>query len=87
MATDNKNGFKDPYFLSAKFFANQILTAVRYLHRRDVVHCDIKPENILLVTRDSDFLVPHDPEEPEFHLHQVTIGLLYTEALHVRAYT
>ena len=33
--------------ISARFFAYQILTAIKYLHKRDVVHCDLKPENIL----------------------------------------
>ncbi len=29
-------------------FAIQILHSLRYLHQHGVIHCDIKPENILL---------------------------------------
>lgn len=33
-----------------KFVASQILIALRHLHSRHVVHCDLKPENVLLST-------------------------------------
>jgi len=29
----------------------QLLKAVAYCHRHNIVHCDIKPSNILLTTR------------------------------------
>lgn len=35
-----------------KFFVYQILTALQYLHSKDVVHCDLKPENVLLASRE-----------------------------------
>ena len=34
--------------ISASFIFNQILSAVIYMHESNVVHCDIKPQNILL---------------------------------------
>jgi dual specificity tyrosine-phosphorylation-regulated kinase 2/3/4 len=34
--------------------ARAILTGLAFLHRNSVVHCDIKPENLLLVPHSSD---------------------------------
>ena len=57
--------------ISARFFAYQILTAIKYLHKRDVVHCDLKPENILLLTSNPNPAQYYDPQDPTFYPHQV----------------
>uniref|UniRef100_S4R9R9 Uncharacterized protein n=1 Tax=Petromyzon marinus TaxID=7757 RepID=S4R9R9_PETMA len=33
-----------------KFFISQILMALRHLHFKNIVHCDLKPENVLLAS-------------------------------------
>ncbi|KAM5138402.1 serine/threonine-protein kinase D1-like [Mantella aurantiaca] len=35
-----------------RFIVTQILMALRHLHSRNIVHCDLKPENVLLATED-----------------------------------
>jgi len=38
-----------------KFIIVQILQALRYLHEQDIAHCDLKPENVLLSSGETDF--------------------------------
>ncbi|KAE8607773.1 hypothetical protein XENTR_v10011281 [Xenopus tropicalis] len=35
-----------------RFLVTQILTALQHLHSKNIVHCDLKPENVLLATED-----------------------------------
>ncbi|XP_023333340.1 serine/threonine-protein kinase D3 isoform X2 [Eurytemora carolleeae] len=39
---------------TTKFLVTQILVALKHLHSKNIVHCDLKPENVLL-SSDSDF--------------------------------
>lgn len=41
-----------------KFLTIQILEALRYLHSQRIAHCDLKPENVLLVDKLSEFSLP-----------------------------
>ncbi|XP_053291392.1 serine/threonine-protein kinase D1 [Pleuronectes platessa] len=36
-----------------RFLVTQILVALRHLHIKNIVHCDLKPENVLLASADS----------------------------------
>ncbi|XP_062502163.1 serine/threonine-protein kinase D3-like isoform X2 [Corticium candelabrum] len=36
-----------------KFITFQVLTAMKFLHTKNIVHCDLKPENVLLASESS----------------------------------
>ena len=58
----------------AKFLVTQILVALKHLHSKNIVHCDLKPENVLL-SRDSEFpqVSLHSAFLPaDIHLLQIT---------------
>merc|ERR1712159_294877 len=44
----------------------EITDAIRYMHQQDVLHCDLKPENVLCT---------HDPTSDGFHVKVADMGL------------
>ena len=46
-----------------RFLVTQILVALKHLHSKNIVHCDLKPENVLL-SSDSDFPQVRFREQP-----------------------
>ena len=46
-----------------KFLVTQILVALKHLHSKNIVHCDLKPENVLLST-DSEFPQVKNVQQP-----------------------
>ena len=46
LATTIEQGPLKEVFMETAFI--QVACALRYMHERSVVHCDIKPENIML---------------------------------------
>ena len=46
-----------------RFLVTQILVALKHLHSKNIVHCDLKPENVLL-SSDSDFPQVHKKKPP-----------------------
>ena len=60
-----------------RFLVTQILVALKHLHSKNIVHCDLKPENVLL-SSDSDF-----PQVRFFYRikYRETVGNLFTKLL------
>ena len=51
---DSKYTNRHPCFLEdteASFFIYQLLSALQHLHDRNIVHRDVKPENLLLASK------------------------------------
>jgi len=52
MIEDNQGGIPE---FDVKQFAIDVLSGLSYIHRRDIIHCDIKPDNLLLSPVDHRF--------------------------------
>jgi len=67
----------------AREFSRQILSALDYLHRHDIVHCSLKPRNIELTTQGNlkltGFML-NNIFSPRGHLEEPTRGYQYYSA-------
>ncbi|ODV80203.1 kinase-like protein [Suhomyces tanzawaensis NRRL Y-17324] len=50
-----------------KSFGSQILKGLKFLHSRNIMHCDVKPENIMIK-------FPTDPELTDVHIKIIDFG-------------
>ena len=59
-----------------KFLVTQILVALKHLHSRNIVHCDLKPENVLL-SSDSEFPQVRRPDKQKTQAKRFPEALYY----------
>ncbi len=65
------------------YYASQILSALEYIHSKSIVHCDIKPQNIILLQNGSikvaDFGIARVSSilDDENEKHEMAIGTVY----------
>lgn len=50
----------DERFKSMDFFLPQIINGLSYLHSKKIIHCDIKPENIMVIENNKIKIIDYD---------------------------
>lgn len=66
-------GFLGVSFKLLKRFATQILKGLDYIHAKKVIHCDIKPENIM-IHLPSNFNLNSSQDPPDFEVRIIDFG-------------
>jgi 3-phosphoinositide dependent protein kinase-1 len=48
LGLDDSGNHNDEWQASIPFYARQLIQAIQYIHSKKILHCDLKPQNILI---------------------------------------